>query len=280
MGRKYTELCTPAVYRHVRLKLKFPRSIVESAIFEQTKIMKYWILSISFCLAFQLSHAQSDTQANELASDVLESVGGKSNWDKTQYLQWNFMGGRMWWWDKWTGNVRVESQRSDLRIAMNIHDKTGRVYVHGSEQTHTDSLAKYLEAGYKMWVNDSYWLVMPFKLKDPGTTLRHLGSRSNKSGISCEVLELTFDKVGVTPQNKYHIYVDPASTLIVQWDFYRNAGDQSPAFQSEWSDYKDFGRIKLSSGRGDRSISDIDAPVSLPPFLFVNVLKPASTFLQ
>ncbi|MEZ5331564.1 MAG: hypothetical protein R2991_05830 [Thermoanaerobaculia bacterium] len=48
---------------------------------------------------------------------------------------------------------------------------------------------------------------MPYKLEDPGVTLHYLGERPMLDGRPAEVLELTFEGVGRTPQNKYHVYV-------------------------------------------------------------------------
>ncbi|MDX1477346.1 MAG: hypothetical protein R3301_06540 [Saprospiraceae bacterium] len=221
-----------------------------------------------------------DKRALKLADAVMESMGGAENWEKTRYLQWTFFGSRKWWWDKWTGNVRMESQRDDLRIAMNIHDKTGKVFRMGKEEASPDSLNHFLDRGYRMWINDSYWLVMPFKLRDPGTSLSYLGRDTTTTGQPAEVLELTFADVGVTPDNKYHIYVDPDQKLVVQWNYFRNYTDPEPRFRSAWTNYRRYGQILLSDGRGDRSLADLAVYDHLPAALFERVDQPAGQIIE
>ena len=45
-----------------------------------------------------------------------------------------------------------------------------------------------LDDAHGAWINDSYWLVMPYKLLDPGVRLRHLGERTTSEGETADVL--------------------------------------------------------------------------------------------
>jgi len=224
--------------------------------------------------------AQSDEKAIEIADNVMTAMGGQKNWDNTRYLQWNFFGRRMWYWDKRTGDVRCEIPNGNIRIAMNINDQSGKVYAYEIEQTHPDSLNKFLTRGYRMWINDSYWLAMPFKLRDPGTSIKYLGAKSNAEDIQCEVLELTFNMVGVTPDNKYWIYVNPSTSLIVQWDYFKNYTDSESAMSTPWTGYKKYSKVLLSGGRGKRGMSDIAVYKKLPASLFSDVSNAASDVIS
>jgi hypothetical protein len=108
-----------------------------------------------------------------------------------------------------------------------------------------------LKRGKSIWINDSYWLVMPFKLKDSGVTLKYLGEDTLMTGLPCNVLQLTFENVGDTPQNKYHIYVDLADNLVKQWAYYSDANQDSANFVRPWDNYKKYGNILLSADRSD-----------------------------
>ena len=45
---------------------------------------------------------------------------------------------------------------------------------------------------------------MPFKLKNSGVTLKYLGdTTATKDGKPADVLQLTFEGMGVTPDNKH-----------------------------------------------------------------------------
>ena len=121
-------------------------------------------------------------------------------------------------------------------MLMNVVDKSGRAWQSSVEVTHQDSLEILLEQGYRAWINDSYWMFMPYKLKDSGVTLKHKGVGTTTNGAAADILTLTFDGVGVTPQNKYDVYVARSSKLVVQWDFFANAADAEPRFQMPWAD--------------------------------------------
>ncbi len=200
---------------------------------------------------------KSDVIAVEIADETIEAHGGMENWNNTHYISWNFLGVRDLIWDKYTGNVRIDFPGEKSTYLININQDTGRVKIGDRELTKADSLDKYIEKGKQIWVNDSYWLVFPFKLKDPGVQLKYAGQDTTKTGQTADVISLTFEKVGFTPQNKYKAYVDPVSHLILQWDYFRNASDSAASFKNVWKDYQLYGDIMLSSGRGERELKNI-----------------------
>ena len=68
--------------------------------------------------------AGSDAQAVAVADRVMERLGGRRNWDNTRYLTWRFFGSRRHVWDKWTGDIRIES--AEYLVLMNVHSQEGR----------------------------------------------------------------------------------------------------------------------------------------------------------
>ncbi len=211
----------------------------------------------------------SDPKAIEIADQVMDAMGGRSNWDKTRYVCWNFFGARELIWDKQTGDVRIESDRDSTIYILNIHTMEGRVHKNGEEITQPDSLTNYLERGKQIWINDSYWLVMPYKLKDSGVTLKYLGEDTTQSGLQSDVLELRFENVGVTPDNKYNVWVDKETLLIRQWAYYRNDTLAEPGFILPWNEWRQYNNILLSGNRGERELSDIMVLDSLPENTFL-----------
>ena len=222
--------------------------------------------------------AGSDPKAVALADQVMDAMGGRKNWDKTRYISWNFFGFRKHIWDKWTGNVRIENVRDDLVVLMNINTDKGRIFKHGQEQTSADSLAKYLKTGKGAWINDSYWLVMPYKLKDSGVTLKYVGEEKTKDGKDADLLQLTFKGVGNTPDNKYKVWVDKQTHLVWQWAYYPKFDADKPGFVLPWIDYQKHGKILLSGERGDRDLTEIVVLDKLPETVFTNFEK--SSFKQ
>lgn len=210
--------------------------------------------------------AGSDAKAIAIADEVMEKLGGRENWDNMRYVTWRFFGRRLHVWDKWTGNARIES--GNLVILMNLNTKSGRAWQDGQEVTHTDSLKKELEKGYAFWVNDSYWMFMPYKLKDSGVTLKYQGEGKMADSSAADILELTFDQVGLTPQNKYLVYVDRTTRLVGQWDYFQNASDAAPRMSTPWKDWQKFGNIMLSDDRGRSKHTDLAVFDELPAAVF------------
>ena len=116
--------------------------------------------------------AASDTKAIAIADQVMTSLGGRTAWDNTRFIRWTFFGRRTLLWDKWTGQVRIDFTESDEVHLVNIHTGVGKVWRNGRYRTQADSLAEGLSSAKSIWINDSYWLCMPFTLKDSGVTLK------------------------------------------------------------------------------------------------------------
>lgn len=227
--------------------------------------MKYQVLILSFIFSISIfaqkkgknlpaegfNLKDSDTKAIILADEVMNAIGGRKAWDKTRYISWKFFTYRKLTWDRYTGDVRIHDLKSDTKILMNVNTGVGKVMRKGEILSDTSQdCKKALERGKKILINDSYWLIMPMKLKDSGVTLKYIGEEKNKEGKASDVIQLTFANVGVTPENKYWVYIDKETKLVNQWSFFRKATDEKPEFSNVWSDYATYGKILLSSNRG------------------------------
>ena len=214
----------------------------------------------------------SDAKAIEIADKVMEAMGGRKAWDDTRYVCWKFFNSRKHIWDKHTGLARIESLNSDLKIIVDINSEplTGKVFKDGAELTQPDSLAKYLGYGKSAWINDAYWIAMPFKLKDSGVTLKYSGQDTTQTGTASDVLQLTFEEVGNTPENAYKVWVDQDSNLIKQWAYYRSNDQEKEDFITPWDDYKKYGGILLASNRGRGSMSEIEVLETVPENTFTS----------
>ncbi|NNF05303.1 MAG: hypothetical protein HKN21_00950 [Candidatus Eisenbacteria bacterium] len=211
----------------------------------------------------------SDAKAIELAQSVMKNMGGWKAWDNTRYLNWKFFGNRHHWWDKQTNNIRVETKGTV--ILMNLDTMKGRAWEDGEEITHPDSLALRMERGSKMWVNDSYWMFMPYKLLDPGVTIRYGGTLKMEDGRDADVLNMTFGEgIGYTPQNRYEIFIAKDTGLVEQWNFYTNYSDTEARFKGPWTGWKQFGNIKLATSRGRDIDWEIGVHETVPEGLFTN----------
>jgi hypothetical protein len=193
----------------------------------------------------------SDPAAIQLADSVMKAMGGRANWDKVRFISWNFFGRRDLVWDKHTGRVRIESHRDSVIYLTNLLTNEGRVQVKGREIVDSDSLLLMLERARAIWNNDAYWLIMPFKLKDSGVTLKYLGEDTISNGAYCNVVQLTFKNVGTTPQNKYHVYIDTRDKLVRQWAYFESASQDTASAVWPMDNYKMYDGILLSADRSD-----------------------------
>ena len=155
-----------------------------------------------------------------------------------------------------------------VQIADGVMAAMGRVFRNGEELTNPDSVAKYVKQGKRNWLNDSYWLLMPFKLKDNGVTLKYLGDELTQAGKPADVLQLTFKNGPVASGSKYKVWVDKKSHLVSQWAQYPKLTDNDPLFTLPWDDYQTHGSILLSGERGDHDLTDIMVFTGLPGEVF------------
>src|SRR5262245_25883368 len=147
-----------------------------------------------------LASAQENPSPQAVADKVMKALGGKEAWDKTHYIHFTFAGRRTHWWDKWTGRYRVEGQNKEGKkyvVLENINTKEGTAYLDG-QKAEGDQAKQLLEAAYGAWVNDTYWLLMPYKMKDPGVNLSYAGQETI-DGKTYDKLALSFEHVGLTP---------------------------------------------------------------------------------
>jgi hypothetical protein len=211
----------------------------------------------------------SDPSAVAAAQAVLQRMGGRDAWNATRYVKWRFAGRRLHRWDRVTGDVRIEADSTI--VLMNVRTREGRAFRSGKEITDPAERAKALEQGYAWWVNDSYWLLMPYKLLDPGVHLHDAGPSALEDGRKAHKLVVTFDSdVGLTPRNKYDVWIADDTGLVEQWAYYPDASDDKPAFILPWAGWRTFGKppIRLATDHGRGWDWEIEVPAELPRDLF------------
>lgn len=215
--------------------------------------------------------AGSDPAAVELADSVMSAMGGQASWEKTRFISWSFSGRRNLVWDKQDGRVRIAVPDESLVYLLNLGNGQGKVKLRGREVTNADSVKHMLQQARSIWINDSYWLVMPFELKDSGVTLRYLGEDTLATGGKCNVMDLYFTHQGKEPESRYRVYVDLADNLVKQWSYFKTVDQDSATFTRPWDNYKKYGNILLSADRSDGSgPRDVKIDEDLPDSVFTD----------
>ncbi len=193
--------------------------------------------------------AGSDAAAVAVADRVMREMGGYENWKNARYFAWSFFGGQYQVWDKYSGDFHWE--KDTLVANYNLNTRLGQVYSRGQDISATPAGRKVLDKLPAIWINNAYWLLMPFKLKDSGVTLTHKGEGKTMDGAPADVLQMTFKNVGVTPQNRYEVLVNRATGLVDEWAYFAKADDAQPAFRRRWNEYARHGALLLAAGRSD-----------------------------
>jgi hypothetical protein len=199
----------------------------------------------------------ADARATAVADRVMEALGGDEAWSRTRYLRFDFaveregktVVRRSHSWDKWTGRYRLEATTREAEpyvVLMNINTKAGRAWLKGAE-LHGEEAKKYLEQGHAIWVNDTYWLLMPYKMKDPGVILT-LDGVEKKGADAWDKVLLTFDNVGLTPKDRYWAYVNRKTGLVERWDYVLK-GEAKPPTTFTWRNWKKYGKLMLADDR-------------------------------
>lgn len=167
-----------------------------------------------------------ETRADSVAMQVYEAYGGPAAWSALRYLRFDFATGSdtsrsvraRHLWDRSTGDYRLEmpSGEDTVYVALfSVNSREGDVYLNGAE---VDSVreAELLESAYRRFINDTYWLLMPVKLLDPGVNRTYV---ADSSDAERDVLHLSFGDVGLTPGDQYWVYVDRETGLVDQWAY-------------------------------------------------------------
>lgn len=194
-----------------------------------------------------------DKAVATIVSQMETAMGGKKAYDAIETLEWNFVGRKLYW-NKWTADVRVENPKDKQVVLVNVNTMKGQAFENGVLVTDATKTATLLQKAKEWWINDSYWLVMPWKLQDKGVSLSFVKEDKLADGKTASVLQMTFDGVGVTPDNKYWLYVENDSHLIKQWAYYNNFNDKEPAFLKPWSDYKEVAGVLFSYDRMNEKV--------------------------
>ena len=204
-----------------------------------------------------IPQGEADPVAAGVAKALTDAMGGQAAWDALPYVRFDFVvvsDGKerarfRHWWDKKHGRARVEGPDDKGKMVaaiFNLSDRKGISFTDGMPDLDSTSIASHIQNGYERWVNDTYWLMMPFKLRDPGTHLKHARIETGESGQTYDVLELSFSSgVGLTPEDRYWLYVNRATHLVDRWEFVLT-GQKPPPQGSSWEEWTSVGSVRLS----------------------------------
>ncbi len=205
------------------------------------------------------SHTFDDPDVARIHQRMMSVIAPENGWERARYLEfdWAVRRGpdedpvvRSHRWDRWEGQAWARYATADgelVAIFPTDDPEAGEVWLDGEAVT-GEQAAELLRGAHRAHINDSYWLIMPYKWTDPGVHLRYLGEETDDEGRPWEVVELSFDDgTGLTPQNRYRAFVNPESGRMERWHHFSNVdADPSPA---DWVDWRRVGPIELPENR-------------------------------
>ena len=213
--------------------------------------MKFLFPLLAFTLLTASAADLRDPKAVEIANKMTQAMGGEQAWAKARYIRFDFRfmdGGaakmeRSHLWDKSTGRYRLDSKNTVT--LMNLATQKGDTFVDG-KKLEGEAATKALKDAYAAYINDYYWLAMPWKWTEPGVNLKYIGKKPCKA-TTCEVVELTFGKVGLTPGDRYQAFVNPQTNLMEHWEYTLQSGNKG---SWDW-EYTSTGGVMLASNHSD-----------------------------
>lgn len=189
-----------------------------------------------------------DPQAVALAQKTIQAMGGMDAWKQVPAIRFNFQvesegnppRAVKHLWDHKNPRDHVEGKTKDGKSQVawiDLRTKQGEAWI-DNKKLQGEELKKALEWANSRWINDTYWLIMPFKTLDSGVTMT---KEPDKDGH--EILHLSFSKVGETPGDQYWAFINKQSGLMDRWQYTLQDGSKG---DWNWVDWQEFGKVKLS----------------------------------
>ena len=188
-----------------------------------------------------------ESKADSVAQRLVEAHGMQA-WASAPLLRFDFAvdrgqgaaSPRRHLWNRRTGDYRLEwtgGSDSTYVALINVDEvsddlPSGTVYLNGAEVTGAQDSTRRAQA-YRAFINDTYWLLAPLKVFDPGVDRSYV---ADSSTAEHDVLHLAFGDVGLTPGDEYWMYVDKKTGHIDRWAFHlQSMPDDAPPARFTWT---------------------------------------------
>ena len=141
-----------------------------------------------------LPNAKYD-DSTQLMVDTIKSFINYEHFSKTDYISWTFKKRHHFKWYKNKSLCDVYWKNIKVKLDLN-NQKNSLVYINENLINISESKT-YIKKAIKLFNNDSFWLVAPFKIEDEGTVLKTAVIDNKKA------LMVTYTKGGTTPGDTY-----------------------------------------------------------------------------
>ncbi len=223
--------------------------------------MKKWIIRICIGLGTligllfigvnliseQLPQGQTGPAAEALADKMLASLNLEA-YEQLDTLSWTFPRGHHFIWDKKANIVNVIWE--EYEVTFSPETMEGKATKDAQLLSGTEKEEAIREA-WEYFANDSFWLVAPYKVRDPGTTRTLVNTEEG------DALLVTYSSGGVTPGDSYLWMLDDNGRPIA-WKMWVNiipigglrfSWDNWKSYEGAWfaTDHKGLISLNLSN---------------------------------
>ncbi|MFY0607194.1 MAG: hypothetical protein JXR10_10780 [Cyclobacteriaceae bacterium] len=140
-----------------------------------------------------LPEGESGARAEQLSDQMLTALGYDA-YQKISFIEWSYPRGHSYRWNKAQDSVTV--LWDEYEVLFSTRTLEGEARYANKELTGSDKV-EAIETAWEYFANDSFWLVAPFKIRDPGTVREYVDL------IGAEGLLVTYTSGGVTPGDSY-----------------------------------------------------------------------------
>ncbi|ASV32038.1 hypothetical protein [Maribacter cobaltidurans] len=150
-----------------------------------------------------LPEGRSGPEADALAQKMLNSLN-YDQYKNTRFIEWSFRdGSHLYKWDR--NNKKVEVQWDDYRVNLDLIATESSIGYRNGERLNAKENEDVIEDAVSMFNNDSFWLVAPYKVFDPGTRREVVALEDGSEGLL-----VTFNSGGTTPGDSYLWILQPS----------------------------------------------------------------------
>jgi hypothetical protein len=240
--------------------------------------------------------AGPDAKAAAVADEVLKAGGGAEGLASARYLRFSFvvekegkvLVSRTHYWDRVKDRHRLEMMdKGGNAVTCLSHLPTQEgICTVGDKVLMEQEAAPHLARAHAVWINDTYWLLMPYKMKDPGVRLTYEGE-VKEGGAVYDKVALAFEKVGLTPADRYWAFVDRKTRRMTRWAYVLQDEKGQPGSGEpeswDWKGWARHGPIWLSPERVSRDgktrilFKDLAVFDELPDSVFSKTAKVEAT---
>lgn len=194
------------------------------------------IIGYGFFISKPLPEGNPGSEA-ELLTDKIQTAINQKAWDSTGAVYFEFRGAHKYLWDK--NNHFVQVEWDDNKAIFNTETLEGVAY-ENEIKVEGEGKTDLINKANAYFNNDSFWLIAPFKLRDPGVT-RSIVMQDNQ-----KALMVTYASGGSTPGDSYVWLVDD-NFVPKAWRMWVSIIPVG-GLETSWEDWKTYSNsIKIAS---------------------------------